>query len=200
MTTIKNTQLEESPSQTAGPYVHIGCTPNQCGVDGLYATDPGSVMIGPDTPGERITIEGRIYDGAGEPLRDAMVEIWQADHGGNYTGTSYGKGGAFTGWGRLATDLETGLYRFETIRPGPVEHWQGGMQAPHISFWIVARGIGIGLNTRMYFPDDLQNENCPVLSLVDPARRDSLIGEWRGKNYTFNIHLQGDNETVFFDI
>lgn len=193
---------KESPSQTAGPYVHIGCAPNTCGVDGLYATDLGSAMIADDTPGQRITITGHIYDGAGDPLKDALMEIWQADHQGSYSTDAYDNSGtSFTGWRRQITNLETGRYTFNTIKPGPVPASDGRFQAPHLSFWIVARGINLGLNTRMYFPDESEaNAACPVLERTPPQHRDTLIAHRDDQSYRFDIHLQGDNETVFFDI
>jgi len=201
------TRHKESPSQTAGPYVHIGCMPHTCGASRGSIADPGATMIAAATPGERIMIEGCVYDGAGDPLKDAMIEIWQADHQGNYPDTPVrpeehaGEGnGTFTGWGRQASHPDTGRYRFETIKPGPVAFSDGRMQAPHISFWIVARGINIGLATRMYFPGEQANAACPVLSLIEPERRDTMIAARAGDTCTFNIYLQGDKETVFLDI
>jgi len=164
-------------------------------------------MIGDTTPGKRITIIGHVFDGAGEPLKDAMIEIWQADHQGNYRSTPAEPAASntettdpFTGWGRQATGFEDGLYRFETIRPGQVPFPDGKMQAPHITFWIVARGMNIGLNTRMYFPNEPANATCPVLALTDPERRHTLIATQTGNTCTFEICLQGDRETIFFDI
>ena len=148
------TQLKESPSQTAGPYVHIGCVPNFCDITGVYPEDLGARMVNAETKGERITVKGTIYDGTGTPLKDALVEIWQADAAGLYPGNDP-RGAAdpnFTGWGRKAGDYDTGEWQFDTIRPGAVPFPDGRMMAPHISLWIVARGINIGLNTRMYFP------------------------------------------------
>ena len=160
-------KLKESASQTAGPYVHIGLTPNFSGITGVYTHDLGKLMVNSKTKGERITIEGRIFDGGGAIVKDALIEIWQADSAGLYNSPSETRGDAdanFTGWGRCATDMETGVFRFETIKPGAVPFPAGGMQAPHISFWIVARGINLGLNTRMYFAEDkTQLENDPVL-------------------------------------
>jgi protocatechuate 3,4-dioxygenase alpha subunit len=190
--------LKESASQTAGPYVHIGCTPNAVGLTGLYNEDLGAVMVREGARGERITITGRIFDGMGAPLRDALVEIWQADADG-----SHGNDPAFTGWGRCATDLKTGDYQFETIKPGPVAGPGNTVQAPHISFWIVARGINLGLNTRLYFPGETEaNATDPILARIEhPARAATLIAEETGTGqYRFDIHLQGDKETVFFDV
>ena len=120
--------LPESPSQTAGPYVHIGCLPNFSGIDGVYAEDPGSRPVSADTPGERITIRGCIYDADDAPLRDAVVETWQADANGNYPSPQDNRGPAaagFGGWGRCACDFDSGEFGFETIRPGSVP-WPDG--------------------------------------------------------------------------
>ena len=141
--------LKETPSQTGGPYVHIGLMPNFVGIHGAHADDLGSSMINDKTKGERIAIEGRVIDGAGEPLRDCVVEIWQADAAGLYPGPSEPRGSAdpnFTGWGRAAADPQTGVFRFNTIKPGRLPFPDGRLQAPHVSLWIVARGINVGLN------------------------------------------------------
>lgn len=197
--------LKETPSQTAGPYVHIGLTPNFAGIQGIYDHDLGSRMIGDATRGDRITITGRVLDGTGTPLRDALVEIWQADAAGLYNAPSETRGTpdpAFRGFGRCPSDQDSGEYRFETIRPGSVPWPDGRLQAPHVMFWIVARGINIGLHTRMYFPEDTEAHAAdPVLNLVEHAvRRQTLIAEGTADGYRFDIRLQGDQETVFFDI
>ncbi|KIC50046.1 protocatechuate 3,4-dioxygenase subunit alpha [Tateyamaria sp. ANG-S1] len=184
-------RLKESPSQTAGPYVHIGCTPNFAGITGVYASDPGATMLTDSTEGERITVTGTVYDGEDAPLTDALIEIWQADAAGHFSTTNTG----FTGWGRCPADQDTGAWRFETIRPGAT-----GGGAAHITFWIVARGINVGLHTRMYFPDEPKLPSDPWLSLVEDTRRDTLITKQVADgHFQFNIHLQGPNETVFFD-
>lgn len=188
----------ETPSQTAGPYVHIGCVPNFCGIKGVYAGDPGWVIVNEKTKGERVTVRGTIFDAEGAPLLDAMIEVWQADADGIYAAGD----ADFSGWGRRAGDYETGEWTFETIKPGRVPYHDGPPMAPHIGFWIVARGINLGLNTRMYFPDELEaNAEDPVLALVDAARVPSLVAvkESAGQ-YRFDIYLQGENETVFFDV
>jgi len=197
--------LKESPSQTAGPYVHIGCTPNFCGIAGIFPTDLGASMVNDKTKGERITITGRIFDGLDAPLRDAMIEIWQADSDGLYNSPSETRGSAdpnFTGWGRAPTDMETGTYTFETIKPGRVPYYDGRLQAPHATFWIVARGINIGLHTRMYFGDEAAaNAEDPLLARVEHRTRvPTLIAPRSGHTYTFDIRLQGENETIFLDI
>lgn len=195
-------QIRETPSQTSGPYVHIGCAPATCGVHGLYPTDLGREMLAKDTPGERIQITGLIYDGGGDILKDALIEIWQADHLGVYVTTPWSvEPSVFTGWGRQITDLETGRFTFVTIKPGAVQDEAGHVQAPHVSFWIVARGINLGLNTRMYFPEDAEaNERCQTLQRVPPDLRKTLVAQRDRNTYNFDIYLQGPNETVFFDI
>lgn len=197
--------LKESPSQTAGPYVHIGCTPNFVGISGVYPQDAGRRMLNDRTKGERIQISGCVFDGAGAPLTDALIEIWQADADGFYNSPSEPRGKAdpeFTGWGRQPVDLETGRFSFDTIRPGPVPAADGRIQAPHISFWIVARGINLGLSTRLYFDDESEaNAADPVLSgIPDAARRKTLLARREGDVFLFDIHLQGPDETVFFDV
>ncbi|MCO5733251.1 protocatechuate 3,4-dioxygenase subunit alpha [Rhizobium sp. SSA_523] len=198
--------LKESASQTAGPYVHIGCTPNFTGIEGVYETDLGAgPMATEQTRGERITIRGRVIDGTGTPLKDAMVEIWQADADGLYNSPSETRGKAdphFFGWGRCPADMTTGEFVFETIKPGRVPFRDGRLMAPHVTLWIVARGINIGLHTRMYFSDEEEaNAEDPVLGRIEHrVRVATLIGKREGDTVTFDIHLQGENETIFFDI
>ncbi|RVU15184.1 protocatechuate 3,4-dioxygenase subunit alpha [Methylobacterium oryzihabitans] len=203
-------RLKETPSQTAGPYVHIGLIPHQAGFD-IFETNFSNVLAGPDTTGERIRIEGRVFDGADSPVRDVLVEIWQANAAGRYNHPADRQEGkpldeGFRGWGRTGSDFETGLWHFETVKPGPVEGRKGHRpQAPHVNFWIAARGINIGLQTRLYFPDEAEaNAADPVLGLIEqPNRRKTLIArrEERGGGvvYVFDIRLQGQDETVFFD-
>jgi protocatechuate 3,4-dioxygenase, alpha subunit len=198
--------LKESASQTAGPYVHIGCTPNFTGIHGVYDKDLGcGPLVSEKTKGERITVKGFVIDGSGTPLKDALIEIWQADAEGLYQSPSETRGSAdpnFLGWGRCPGDMATGEFVFETIKPGKVPFKDGRMMAPHISFWVVARGINLGLNTRMYFPEETEaNAADPVLSRVEhKVRVPTLIASKEGNVYTFDIHLQGENETIFFDI
>ncbi len=198
--------LHESPSQTAGPYVHIGLMPKLAGIDGLYAADPGSTLVDAQTRGQRITIEGLVYDGDGAEVRDAVLEIWQADAAGIYPSPVDMRGGAdphFAGWGRAATDFDSGKFRFETVKPGRVPAADGKLQAPHITLWIVARGINIGLQTRIYFADETEaNAADPVLALVEPRERiETLLARPGGDGgYRFDVCLQGERETVFFDI
>ncbi|MCT7374958.1 protocatechuate 3,4-dioxygenase subunit alpha [Chelativorans salis] len=198
-------RLKETPSQTAGPYVHIGLTPNICEIHGIYEEDLGTRMVNDKTRGERITVKMRIFDGTGAVIRDALIEIWQADADGLHNSPSEPRGKAdpnFTGWGRQASDAETGVFTFETIKPGRVPFLDDRPQAPHISLWIVARGINLGLQTRMYFGDEEKaNAEDPVLSRLEHQHRGpTLIAQREGDTYTFDIHLQGEKETVFFDV
>ena len=168
-------RLKESASQTAGPYVHIGLTPNYGGISGVYPGDLGATMINAKTKGERIAVGLRVFDGAGVPLKDALVELWQADAAGLYNSPSETRGTAdpnFAGWGRKATDMETGECLFETIKPGRVPFPDGRLMAPHITVWIVARGINIGLHTRMYFGDEEKaNAEDPILARIEHGVR-----------------------------
>ena len=201
--------LKETASQTAGPYVHIGLIPHMAGFE-IFEKNVGNVLAGPNTRGERIVVEGRVFDGAGTPLRDVLLEIWQANAAGRYNHpedtSSQPLDDDFRGFGRAGSDFDGALYTFETIKPGPIVHADGRTSAPHINVWVVARGINIGLNTRIYFSDEeAANAADPVLNLIEqPARRSTLIArrsERAGKTvYTFDIHLQGPDETVFFDI
>jgi protocatechuate 3,4-dioxygenase alpha subunit len=199
-------RLGESPSQTAGPYVHIGLTPNFVGIGGVYGSDLGSApLCNEKTRGERIEIRVRVIDGAGTPLKDALVEIWQADADGLYNSPAELRGTAdpnFAGWGRQPTGMETGECVFSTVKPGRVPFPDGRPMAPHVTFWIVARGINIGLHTRMYFGDEGDaNAEDPVLARIEHRQRvETLIAPRSGNCYRFDIHLQGERETVFFDI
>ncbi|MBX2832672.1 MAG: protocatechuate 3,4-dioxygenase subunit alpha [Rhodospirillales bacterium] len=202
--------LKETASQTAGPYVHIGLIPKQAGFD-IFENNFTNIMASENTRGEKIIIEGRVIDGTGTPLRDALLEIWQANSDGRYNHElDRQKTGdidkEFRGWGRTGTDFDTSVYRFETIKPGAVSGRNNRDMAPHVNFWIVARGINIGLNTRMYFADEIDaNANDPVLNLIEQEeRRKTLIASRDDTGlvpiYRFDIVLQGESETVFFDI
>lgn len=202
-------QLRETASQTAGPYVHIGLAPHAAGFD-IFEKNFSNVLVGPDTKGERIRIEGRVFDGSGTPVRDVLLELWQANAEGRYNHPADRQqkdlDKSFRGWGRACSDFESGVYTFDTIKPGAVEGRNGRLMAPHLNLWVVARGINIGLNTRMYFSDEKDaNAKDPVLNLIEwEVRRKTLIGERTERDgqvvYRFDIVLQGENETVFFDI
>lgn len=202
-------RLKESPSQTAGPYVHIGATPNFADIVGVFPHDLGSQPLDARAKGERIVVTGRVFDGSGTPVKDALIEIWQADAEGLYPGRGETRGEAdphFPGWFRQPVDGATGVYRFETIKPGRAPYFDGRPMAPHITVWIVARGINTGLQTRLYFGDeDEANAADPVLARIEHRMRvPTLIAERSEENgqsvYTFDIRLQGEDETVFFDI
>ncbi|WP_417582163.1 protocatechuate 3,4-dioxygenase subunit alpha [Pelagibacterium sp.] len=195
--------LKETPSQTAGPYVHIGMTPNNCEITGVIPEDLGLQVVSEGAKGDRISVVGRVIDGAGSPVIDCVVEIWQADANGIYNSPMEHRSGGdshFSGWGRQPANAN-GEFAFETIKPGSVPY-ANGMMAPHITFWIVARGINIGLQTRMYFSDEEDaNSTDPILSKARMLGRDNtMIGRRDGNTVTFDIYLQGENETVFLDI
>ena len=199
-------RLKESASQTAGPYVHIGLTPNFCGIGGVYdaaiSARPWSTRR-PRASASSVRI--RVLDGTGTPLRDALIEIWQADASGLYNSPAELRGAAdpnFLGWGRKADRHGDRRYAcFETIKPGRVPFRDGRLMAPHISLWIVARGINIGLHTRLYFGDEEEaNAEDPILARIEQrVRVPTLIAAREGDTYVFDIHLQGEKETVFFD-
>lgn len=199
--------LKETASQTAGPYVHIGLIPHMAGFD-IFQNNFGNVLAGAETPGEAISIEGRVFDGAGALVRDAMLEIWQADANGHYAHPADKRGAVagFRGWGRTGTDFDSGVYRFDTVKPGRTPWRNGRISAPHINVWLVSRGINIGLQTRLYFSDEAAaNAEDPVLAMIEHKTRVPTLIAQRGEKagrviYTFDIVLQGDNETVFFDI
>ncbi len=205
--TQKLDYLKESPSQTAGPYVHIGLAPGAAGFD-IYREELGWDIAGPNAKGERIRVEGLVIDGTGSPVKDVLLEAWQANADGHY---AHPEGGGdvedgFRGWGRVITDFATGEWGFDTVKPGRCAGRNIGMQAPHINLWIVARGINVGLNTRIYFEDEAEaNAADPVLNLIEwERRRATLIAKRTERDgqivYRFDIKLQGEDETVFFDI
>jgi protocatechuate 3,4-dioxygenase alpha subunit len=191
---------KQTPSQTAGPYVHIGCSPNLSGIPGVLEADLGVRMITGAAQGQPLTIRGCIFDGAGAPLCDAVIEAWQADANGVYP-PAPNADPHFAGFGRVSCDSETGAYVFQTIRPGRVPFTDGRVQAPHITLWIVARGINLGLHTRVYLADE-DNTHDPLLNTIgDPARVGTLMARAdKNGDYVFNIHLQGPDETVFLNI
>jgi protocatechuate 3,4-dioxygenase alpha subunit len=201
--------LKETASQTAGPYVHIGLIPHMAGFD-IFQNNFSNVLVNANTRGERVTIEGRVLDGTGTPVRDALIEIWQANAEGRYNHPAdrqqKGLDPDFRGWGRTGAQFQTGIYTFDTVKPGPVQGRHTRVMAPHINVWIVSRGINIGLHTRLYFSDEAEaNAKDPVLNLIEQEeRRNTLIAKRTTRDgkvvYLFDIVLQGDNETVFFDV
>jgi len=191
---------EETPSQTAGPYVHIGCIPTFAGISGIYPEDLGLRAIETGAEGELITIRGSVIDGTGGAVKDAMLESWQPDCNGLFAGQA-GADSRVNGFCRFAADSDTGEFTLHTVKPGRVGLRNGGMQAPHISLWIAARGINIGLHTRIYFDDEDNREDWLLSRIESGARRNTLIARKTDPaRYHFDVHLQGDNETVFLDI
>ena len=199
--------LKESPSQTAGPYVHIGLAPGAAGFD-IYRQELGWDIAGPNAKGERIRVEGIVIDGTGSPIKDVLLEAWQANSEGIYAHPEHPGEveEGFRGWGRVITDFDTGEWGFDTVKPGAVMGRNGRMMAPHINLWIVARGINVGLNTRIYFEDEIDaNAADPVLNIIEwERRRATLIAKRTERDgqivYRFDIKMQGEDETVFFDI
>jgi protocatechuate 3,4-dioxygenase alpha subunit len=202
---------EITPSQTVGPFFAYGLTPKgRCEWDpnGSYSWKEtiGADLMTPDATGQKIRIEGRITDGDGLPINDAMLEIWQADAQGRYAHPADSRARPntkFKGFGRSATGKD-GVYSFDTVKPGPVPGPDGNSQAPHIVFCIFSRGMLRQVYTRLYFADEAANGADPILGLVPADRRGTLLAhkEMRGDLpvYRFDIRVQGDNETVFFDV
>ncbi len=188
-----NRRLKETPSQTAGPYVHIGLLPEAAGIEVAHHGISSCPGLANGTP---IVITGVIRDGAGEVVRDALLEIWQPDGSGKFQDGS-------KGFARCHTDYETGEFRFDTVKPGPVAWLDGSPQAPHITLLVFARGINIHLHTRIYFADEADaNASDPVLKAISEGR-DTLLATpdaHSNNSYRFDVSLQGDTETVFFDI
>lgn len=183
-------RTELTPSQTVGPFLHIGL-PWPDGPDVVPAGTPGAIVI-----------SGRVTDGTGEVVPDALIETWQADRDGRFPhpddprGPVYG----FRGFGRCPTD-ENGVYRIRTVKPGPLPTPDGGTEAPHINISVFGRGLLDRVVTRLYFPDEPGNSTDPVLAnLPDPTRRDTLLAVATPDGYRFDIVLRGDSETVFFDV
>jgi protocatechuate 3,4-dioxygenase alpha subunit len=184
---------ELTPYQTVGPFFHEGL---EC--------PGGETLASERTRGARIRIEGVVRDGAGDAVPDAVIEIWQANAAGRYQHPADRRDipvdPAFDGFGRVATDSE-GRFAFATIKPGSVPGPEGTPQSPHLLLSVFARGVLTRLITRLYFEDETANEIDPVLSLVPAARRGTLIAKRSdATTYRFDIVLQGDRETVFFDV
>ena len=177
--------IPASTSQTVGPYFSIG-------LNLLLRSDLATT----DVPGERFTLEGRVLDANRRPIPDALIEIWQANAAGTYPQEQ----DTFRGFGRVATDTD-GAFRFTSIKPGPVPGPLGTTQAPHLEVSVFMRGLLIRLTTRMYFPDDAANATDPILRLVPTARLATLIAKKTASGVLhWDLLMQGDDETVFFDI
>ena len=199
---------EITPSQTVGPFFAYGLTPKgrcQWDPNGHYSWKEtvGDNLITPDATGQKIRIEGQIVDGDGVPINDAMIEIWQADAQGRYASPRDNRARPntqFKGFGRSATD-KNGMFGFATVKPGAVPGPKGATQAPHIVIAIYSRGMLRQVYTRLYFADEAAaNEADPVLKLVPTDRRGTLIAKKQGDAYRFDIRMQGENETVFFEV
>lgn len=187
--------LRTTTSQTVGPYFKIGLQWLNC-----------DNLAGEGVAGERFIVQGRVLDGDRVPVPDAVVEIWQANRHGKYAHREDTQDKpldpGFRGYGRVSTG-NNGLYRFATIQPGPVPGPAGEEQAPHLVISIFMRGLLKRLVTRMYFPDDSRNAMDPILRLVEPSRRPTLIANHAPSPQgvlEWNVVLQGTDETVFFDI
>jgi protocatechuate 3,4-dioxygenase, alpha subunit len=192
-----------TPSQTVGPFFKYGLTPG-----GQYEWNDAFInnLVTPDTSGERIRVQGRVFDGDGQPVPDCMLEIWQADAQGRFSDPQDKRAQpntSFKGFGRCGTDAN-GDYFFDTIRPGSVADPDGKPQAPHLLLAIFARGMLLHLYTRIYFDGEAGNAADPVLALVPAERRATLIAAREPSSgnpvYRLDVHLQGENETVFFDV
>lgn len=195
--------LPETPSQTAGPYVHIGLALEAAG-NPTRDQEIWNRMAKPGAPGEHIVLIGHVYDGNGHLVRDSFLEFWQANHEGVYD-TAFDLEKPFNSFGRTATTFDAGEWTLHTIKPGVVKNAAGVPMAPHINVSLFARGINIHLQTRLYFEDEAQaNAADPVLNLIEqPQRRETLVArrsEVEGRlAYRFDIRIQGEGETVFFD-
>lgn len=190
-------KLKQTPSQTVGPFFHYG----------TFTRPELNILVNDRTQGQRIYIKGCVCDGTGQPIPDAMLEIWQADANGYHNHaddphqTQADK--HFKGFGRADT-VNNGEYVFKTIKPGAVPYDDSQMQAPHINVRVFSRGILTHAYTRLYFSDEQEaNQHDPILSLVPEERRQTLIAHREDSDdlptYHFNIVLQGENETVFFN-
>lgn len=194
-------KLRQTPSQTVGPYFAYGLTGHQYGYQLKGIAD--GTLTRSDTLGERIRIEGVVYDGAGKPISDALIEIWQADAQGRYAhpADARGSNASFKGFGRFGTGTDPeNRFVFDTIKPGSVD----GKQAPHVNVIVLMRGMLLHVFTRLYFSDEAEaNSKDPVLSSVPAERRHTLIAKRSvspgGTVYRFDIRMQGPDETVFFD-
>jgi protocatechuate 3,4-dioxygenase, alpha subunit len=192
-----------TPSQTVGPFFKYGLTPNR-----QYAWNDAFTanLVTPDASGERIRVEGTVYDGDGAPVPDCMLEVWQADAQGHFSDPQDKRAlpnTAFRGFGRCGTDGD-GRYSFDTIKPGQVPDADGKPQAPHLLLAVFARGMLRHLYTRIYFDGEVANGSDPVLALVPADRRATLIAKRQPGNggavYRLDLRLQGGDETVFFDV
>jgi protocatechuate 3,4-dioxygenase alpha subunit len=182
--------LQLTPSQTVGPYYSIGMT-----------WEDGPFVVPEGEPGA-FWLRGRVFDGEGEPVPDALVETWQADPEGRYNHPDDPRGAAdgFRGFARAPT-AKDGSFAIHTVKPGPVPGPGGTLQAPHLAMSVFARGLLNRVVTRVYFADEAQaNAADPVLKDLPEERRATLLAAAAGDGYRFDVHLQGARETVFFAV
>jgi protocatechuate 3,4-dioxygenase, alpha subunit len=210
--------FKQTPSQTVGPFFHYslpwkGAADLVAGAGDLGARldliPPGHYLLGSGN-GRKTTIEdkiidvvGSVFDADGQPVADALIEIWQADGNGRYASANdprhRASEGGFLGFGRSSTSSE-GAYRFRTVRPGRVPGPDETLQAPHVAVSVLGRGLLKRLVTRIYFADEESNAEDPILALVPESRRHTLMAREENGSWRFDIHLQGNRETVFFEI
>ena len=189
---IKKTILNETVSQTAGPFVHIGCTPNLIGINNIFKSDLGSKTFKNLERKNKINISGSVFDGDKKALLDVMIETWQCNEKGIYSSEE--------GFGRITSNSISGKYSLNTLKPGFNKNYDGTLQSPHIMFTLFARGINTPLITRMYFNKTELKKDLKIYSKVKNKNKESLIAKKIDVNsYLFNIYLQGDDETIFFD-
>ena len=193
-----------TPSQTIGPFAAPCLTPNEAGKTNYdWQQLINGNLVTPDAEGERIRIEGRMFDAAEAPIDGILFEIWQADGQGRYAHPRDPRrtNSSFKGFGRIESNMD-GTFAFDTVKPGRVPGPNGAMQAPHIVVAIHMRGILQHLFTRIYFADEASNAEDPILKLVPADRRDTLIAKRDGAGgaYKISFRIQGNRETVFFDI
>jgi len=189
----------QTPSQTLGPFFAFGLAARQYDYPGAQIFDGD--LVGDPIPGARIRIIGRVFDGGGQPIPDALVEIWQADAAGRYVQPG-GSNLGFRGFGRLGTGVDPeNRFLFRTVKPGAIDV----VQAPHVNVILSMRGLLSHVYTRIYFGDEVEaNARDRVLASVPPERRHTLIAPHESEAdetiYRFDIRMQGENETVFFDV
>jgi len=188
---VKIQKFIDTPSQTAGPFLHIGCTPRITGIN-IFKSELGLIPFQDISDNEAINIKGKIYDGNDEPILDAMIETWQCDENGKYFN--------YQGFSRRVTDFKTGEYQLKTIRPGNQINEDGTISPSYILFWIVARGMNRPLITRMYFDENELKSEVMIKNFNIQDRLKTLIPYSEDKkNFVFDIHLQGKKETIFFE-
>jgi len=184
--------LDETPFQTAGPFIHLGCMPNAIKIKKLYQNDLGVIPFNNKNQTELITIEGSVFDGNGIALDDVMLETWQCDEKGEFREDR--------GFARFIPNSLTKKFILKTVKPGPYKGFDGKIHSPHISLSISSRGLNMTLNTRIYFESD-ELKNDPLLSTIKYCNVNSLIArKIKNHRYLFDIFLQGEEETIFLDI